>query len=349
MSGHLLTRWALRCYPDWWRERYAEEVGQLTDDLLGDGGSALRLAANLTGGALAARLSARGMPLRRDLWARRARLSIAAATLPWLAVLPFVLVGTDVPTRNLTFAGRAGASLATSASTHVLMVSYELVRIGILSSLVAGIAGWFAMRRGIQGHSTTTPRARVAVMVPFVVFCLLAGLAWWRQTELPSVVTHYIPRGARPPGRAHIVEGSASVAHALVTAEWVVLFVGVAVSVVALASVAKRCEVWLPAITSGRAVSSVLAVLVSLMALCAIAGAVASCFHGVTLGAVAFVTVPTGPLPHGARIIGMKLGVVDPRWSLLAASLGAAAVVSLAGWRSSRQAARTLSRLTMSS
>lgn len=348
MSGHLLTDAALRCYPDWWRELYAEEVAQLTGDLLADGRSELRLATNLVGGALVARISARGMPLRRELWARRARLSIAVATLPWLVALPFVLVGTDVPTRKMTFAGQAGASLAASASTHVLTISYEIVRIGLILSLLAGLAGWFAIRRGIRGLSTTTRSARLLVVLPLVVFCLLGGLAVWRQAERPYSIKHYIPRGSSPPQLVHITGGNASLAHALLTAEWVVLFVGVAASVVALATVAKRFEVWLPAITSGRVVSSVLAALVSLMALCATAGAVASCFHGVTLGAVYFPSVPTAPLPKGVPTIGMTLGVAAPRWPLLAVSLGAAAAVSLAGWRSSRQAAHTLWRLTTS-
>ena len=93
MTGHQLADIALRCYPAWWRRLYGDEIGQLTDDLLSEGRSELRLAANLLGGALAARLWARAMPPRAELWLARTRASIAVATLPFLGVLPFVFFG----------------------------------------------------------------------------------------------------------------------------------------------------------------------------------------------------------------------------------------------------------------
>ena len=344
MSAHRLADAALRCYPAWWRELYAQDAGQLTDDLVADGRSELRLAANLLGGAIMARTWAHGMPLRRDLWAKRTRLSIAVATLPWLAALPFILAGVEVPTRLKTFAGRADASLVGSASTHVLTIAYEVILVGILVSLVTGLVGWSAMRMGVRGLPTATRRSNVLSNVPLLVLGVLAGLHEARQTQLPVASWRYIARASRPPGHVFVMSGDATIAHVLLVCEWVVLFVGAAVSVAALATVAKRCEVWLPAITSGRRVASFISVEVSLMALCAIGGAVASAFHGVTLGSVDFSGIPvTSP---GARAFGVKMAVVTPHWALLAVVLGVTATVSFAGWISSRQAARTLHRLT---
>lgn len=343
MSRHRLTDAARRVYPTWWRELYGEEVGQLTDDLLADGRHELRLAANLLGGALAVRVSARGMPLRRELWARRARLSIAVATLPWLAAVPFVLWSIGASSRRMTLVGRAGDTLTHSASTYVLTVSYEIVRLTILLSMLVGLMGWVALRRGMRGLPTTTRRLRVLASLPLVVVGALAGLNEARAYLRPAPGRGYVDRGSRPPGRL-LMDGSAAPAHALLVTEWTLLFVGAGVSVLALWTVAKRCELWLPAITRGREISSYLAVLVGLMALCAIGGAVTSTFHGITLASIGFPSVPA--LPKGAPPIGMTLTVAAPRWSILAAVLGIAAVLSVAGWLSTRHATRTLWRVT---
>ncbi|MGH9101123.1 MAG: hypothetical protein ACRDV8_12965, partial [Acidimicrobiales bacterium] len=83
----------LACYPPWWRAVYGVEVRQLVEDLLADGRRRWRLAVNLLWGAFRARLLARGMPMRPELWATRSRVSIAVATLPWLAVMPFLILG----------------------------------------------------------------------------------------------------------------------------------------------------------------------------------------------------------------------------------------------------------------
>jgi hypothetical protein len=61
------------CHPTWWRGLYAEEVEQLTDDLLSDGRSELRLAADLLHGAVTACVWARAVPLNSDSWRARPR------------------------------------------------------------------------------------------------------------------------------------------------------------------------------------------------------------------------------------------------------------------------------------
>ena len=64
MTRRRVAKAGLMCHPTWWRGLYAEEVEQLTDDLLSDGRSELRLAADLLHGAVRACVWARAVPLR---------------------------------------------------------------------------------------------------------------------------------------------------------------------------------------------------------------------------------------------------------------------------------------------
>ena len=57
MTRRRVAKAGLMCHPTWWRGLYAEEVEQLTDDLLSDGRSELRLAADLLHSLSAGRLT----------------------------------------------------------------------------------------------------------------------------------------------------------------------------------------------------------------------------------------------------------------------------------------------------
>lgn len=46
---------ALRCYPGWWQDRYADEVRVLSRDLTSEGRSSLIVTLNLLRGAIRAR------------------------------------------------------------------------------------------------------------------------------------------------------------------------------------------------------------------------------------------------------------------------------------------------------
>jgi hypothetical protein len=81
---------ALRCYPKWWTERYGEEMRAVIDDLENEGRSRKLIAVGLLRDALRSRLQARGMPRTYGLLANRTKTSVAASTLPWMAVVPFV-------------------------------------------------------------------------------------------------------------------------------------------------------------------------------------------------------------------------------------------------------------------
>ena len=88
---------ALKLYPPWWRDRYLEEAQAVTGDLIEAGGSRWRISLNLSGGALRARLTAKGMPMEAEPWASRTRASIVLATAPTLAVVPVMLTIRQVP------------------------------------------------------------------------------------------------------------------------------------------------------------------------------------------------------------------------------------------------------------
>ncbi len=83
-------RLALRLHPRWWRDRYSEEVGLVSLDVIADGQSASRLAMNLL-------LDAARQWLRRPaldsppLSPIRSQLAGAAAALPFALVLPLVV------------------------------------------------------------------------------------------------------------------------------------------------------------------------------------------------------------------------------------------------------------------
>jgi hypothetical protein len=93
--GRSLVDIALACYPKWWRERYGDEMRAVVDDLKDEGRSDNVIAFGLARDAMRSHLQARGMPRTYGLLANRTRTSVAAGTLPWLAIVPFVLFITD--------------------------------------------------------------------------------------------------------------------------------------------------------------------------------------------------------------------------------------------------------------
>ena len=90
--GRSLIDVAMGCYPQWWTERYGEEMRAVIDDLQGEGRSQRSIATGLVRDALRTRLRARGMPRTYGMLANRTRTSVAIGTIPWLAVVPFVLL-----------------------------------------------------------------------------------------------------------------------------------------------------------------------------------------------------------------------------------------------------------------
>ncbi len=334
MTGHRLADAALRCYPAWWRRLYGEEVGQLTDDLLSDGRSELRLAANLLGGALAARLWARAMPPRAELWLARARASIAVATLPFLGVLPFVFFGLHANEGYRTLPQWQVLRLTQAPTAEVIRQIFTLLHVGVIVGLIAALAGWLSLIDGVKLSRVLEPsHPRRLLRLPVVFLVVLLGLYIARVTQLPRGV------GGVPgsPGLLVVHGGNPGAAALLLDGIWAVLGVGSVAAIVAIARVAKVCEVPWKTMTSGRRVAATTSIVLCAMAVCAVVALAVSGPHG-------FVTRPMGigvgnlHAPHTAYM-------VFPDWALMAVPLMLASAMSFAGWRASGRASAVLRTL----
>lgn len=334
MSGYRLADAALRCYPAWWREIYLDEVGQLIDDLRADGGSEVRLATDLFRGALAARLWARAMPPRVDLWFARARASIAVATLPFIGTLPFVFFGLDANEGYKTLARGKVLDLVHSPNAQLARTMATLLHNGVLAGLIAALVGWFALFNGVRrARVRSASHPRLLVKLPLVFLAMLIGLHIARVTELPRGLSG-VPGS---PGVMIPHGGDLVAATALLDATWAVLSVGAAVTVFAIARVAKVCEVPWKTMVSGRRVAAVTTVVLGAMAACAAVGMAVS-------GPQGFVTRTMGigrGNPHRLYTTYMSF----PHWTVMAVPLAIAAVASFGGWRASRRAQSMLSVL----
>ena len=125
---------AFKLYPPWWRDRYLEEAQTVADDLIEAGGSRWRIAANLSGGALRARLTARGMPMEERPWASRTRASIVLATAPTLAVVPLMLTIRQVP----ALPDGGGGTMAFSHLAPTLYLVLGLAFVALISTIIWG-------------------------------------------------------------------------------------------------------------------------------------------------------------------------------------------------------------------
>ena len=160
-------------YPVWWRKVYEDEIRRVVEDLVDDGRSEWRLAANLMRGAMITRLRGDAMPMQRELWAARTRASIAVATLPWLAVMPFVLAAFTGHNGYQSISAGTIAHLEQSPATTISALSYGVLQdVQLLSVLVIAF-GWFDLIRGIHGPPTMRRGHLVALSyVPLMAFAV---------------------------------------------------------------------------------------------------------------------------------------------------------------------------------
>lgn len=331
MTGRRVAKAALRCYPTWWRDLYAEEVEQLTDDLLSDGRSELRLAADLLRGAVTARVWARAMPPTSDLWHARARASIAVATLPFLAVLPFLFFGLQADEGYQTLPRGQVVRLTQAPAARVAHQMWTWLHLGLMAGLIAALVGWLVLSRGVRwSRALKVSHPRLLLRLPLFFLAVLIALFVTRQTQNPRsfMILGTAPGVIIPSG------GDPVAAAALLDSMWAVLAAGVAVTVIAISRVVHVCEVPWKTIVSGRRVAASITVVLVLMAVWAVVGMAVSWPRGL-------VARPTGVgsgNPHAPYTVYM----VFPHWTLMAVPLVIAAVVSFAGWRASRRAATVL-------
>ena len=269
---------ALRCYPDWWRTRYGDEVRQVATDLMNDGRSRVGVALSLLRGAMRARMTARGMPMAHDLWATRTRMSVAAATLPWMFVAPLVLyvignqtlhsskglvfssgfsfhpsglftvtTGRQIPAPPLTHA----ASLAEDASSAIAVL--------FLLTLIVLMAGWGSLVGAIR-RSSTLHRRRVLLLAwaPFLAVLTDIVLSVVQNRFRP---TSFGSRGHSPVGA---LNGNPALVHSLGEVLAVVAGGGWLVAIACVAIASKRAEIGDLDIRYGRTISTIVAGLLTL-------------------------------------------------------------------------------------
>jgi len=325
----------LACYPTWWRDTYGEEIRKVSEDLVAEGRGEWRLAVNLARGALATRLRANAMPMHRELWATRTRVSIAVATLPWLVVLPFVLAAIIDRDSYQSISAATITHLTHSPATRIATDAYQFLQIALLVSFFAVVIGWSALAGGVRRSPAPGRRLVLLCWVPLLSFLADLGLFIARQTQTSHTTLFH---GNAPPVP---LGGHPATAHALLVVLWAVFAAGALASVLSLAVVTKRADMPILYLRSGKRIAAFTALSLTLMAVMAIAGGIATGYHGRLIPSMG------NFLYRGHFSAGLYV-VVSARWWLAAVPLTLAAAVALAGWHSARRAWRATVSLTTS-
>ena len=278
MSSGSAVNLAIRCYPGWWRERYGEEVRIIAGDLTADGQSPALVTLNLLQGAVRARSRAQGMPKVYELWSARTRISIAAATLPWMLAAPVVLMAMGTQSLHST-RGPVSFSGWSFTMTHLQIagapptpappltpagsvVPFASLAVGVLFLVTLAVlaCGWTGLTGAIR-RSAMPDRRRVWLLAWAPGFALLADLV------LVVALVLVRPAGYRWTGGGPMVPigGHPLAAHILGTVLGVVAIAGWLASIVCVAVAAKRADVALSDLRFGKSVSIVTSVLFALM------------------------------------------------------------------------------------
>jgi hypothetical protein len=327
MRSDRLVDAALRCYPAWWRDRYAGEVRTVSDDLRAGGRSSVRIVLDLVVGMVRVRRDAIGMPCSYPLWNARTRASVATATLPFVLLAPFVLAcigftglraeggtvyysGFLFP-RGLMRFGHTGllpAPPLTPAASLIFWAEGAILVVALLT-LMTVMYGWgnfiVAVRNAAPGRSRW---ARVLgwtpglVVVAFIGFSVLAGR--FRPHEWVGVLNH----ASRPVG------GNAALVRLFQDLALVALVGGWLLSVVVVAAVARRYEMTPFDLRVGARVSSIMAVLAVLMGLALAAWGAGVFLQARQAGQGTFTVVEFGhpslwPLSTAAALLACTLSV----------------------------------------
>jgi hypothetical protein len=268
---------ALRCYPGWWRERYGDEVRVVSQELTAEGRSTMRVTLNLLGGAFQARSRAQGMPKHYGLWSVRTRTSVAAATLPWLLIAPFLLASIG----NVSFHSSKGPISWSGFSpmpSHLQIISHAVAtpapllapvgRLVMYSSLALTvlflvtfavlISGWSGLTSAIK-RSTVAHRRRLRLLAWAPVFALLVDvvLVITQAKMRPSSFTFH---------QNHVVGsgGDPTILHILNYAVPTVAIVGWLASIACVGIAARQADVAPTDLRFGKSVAVVVSLLFAL-------------------------------------------------------------------------------------
>ena len=278
MRGGTGVEMALRCYPGWWRDRYADEVRAVSVDLMAEGRSPLSVGLNLLRGAIRARSRAQGLPRSFELWAVRTRVSVAAATLPWLLMAPLVVItmGTQsfhsshgtvlysgffgIGTTHLQVVGPAGPVPAPPLlpAGWIALYSAQTITVVILVTLIVLAGGWSGLTGAIR-RSSMPNRRNIWMLAWAPGFALLADLVLFIAKLIVQPHNYHFSTGR--PGVP--LDGHPAAANLLGTILAAVAIVGWLLSIVLVAAASKRAEVEPSDLRFGKTVSVVVATLLT--------------------------------------------------------------------------------------
>jgi hypothetical protein len=267
--GSSLVEIALRCYPKWWHERYGDEMRAVVEDLKVEGRSEARIASGLFRDAMRSRLQARGMPHTYGLLANRTRTSVAAGTLPWLAIVPFVtfvigriavhsssgVVQVGYPfqltlfrTRVVSESGVHWVHPTISTATWIIGGSTMFMDALFSMTLLVLIVGLGVLRYGIVREKRRNRRAMyVLTWVPVATVAVLVVM---------RVAQGYLTEGSYPDGPSgQFVGGHSAVAALTGNFMWLVAIGGWLLTIASLAVGARRVNLPPETLRFGRTVS----------------------------------------------------------------------------------------------
>ena len=343
--GRSLIDVALRCYPKWWTERYGDEMRAVIDDLEHEGRSEGSIAVGLFRDALRSRLLARGMPRTYGLVAHRTRTSIAASTLPWLAVIPFLtlvtsrlalhsssgVVETGFPfeltslrTRVVSEPGVHWVRPSISTATRVIGMSSMFMDALYVVTLLILVLALGVLRNGILREKSHNRRSLyLLTWVAPVTFLVIVAL-----DVLQLALTHgSTPYQATPTSAVVVIGGHSALAALVGNLMWTVATIGWLGSIAGIVLVANRATLPPETLRFGRTASVMTSVSLTLT------------FLAFTVWGIA-INVQN----HQSHVAG-AITATYPRfafWLPMTIALGLACVVSIACAISARRSWRTI-------
>lgn len=276
MNRQWLMRMAVGIYPKWWRQRYEPEMLAVLNDLTDDGRSVLRLVLSLLFGALRTRARATGMPKVPELWARRTRFSIAAATLPWVLIAPVIMYATGAQTLHVPVGRVMPTELNTFGSTSLMITGVHshpapplspqgwvihnaatAVGILLMISLFVFYVGWRDLI-GRAGRYAIWHRPRLVMLARVPLLALLADVTLFFIRE------HYEPHSwmSHDDGPLIPLSGNPHAVHLLTPSLWTVAVVGWLISVWCVAIVSKSVDLSAQGLRFGKRIAGLIAALV---------------------------------------------------------------------------------------
>jgi hypothetical protein len=342
--GHSPVDLALSCYPKWWTERYGEEMRAVIEDLENEGRSKSSIAVGLLRDALRSRLLARGMPRTYGLVAHRTRTSIAAGTLPWLAVIPFLTMVTSrlalrsssgyvetgfpfqltgLRTRVVSEPGMHWVHPSISTATWVIGASSMFMSALYVITLLTLVIALGVLRYGIVREKRHNRRS--LYLLTWVAPLTLLVLVALDIAQLSINRGH--PVQATPTSPTVWVGGHSAFDALLGNLMWTVATIGWLVTMFGIIRVANRANLPPETLRFGRSVSVLTSVSLSLTFIAFIVWGVA-------------INVQN----HESHVAGAIVATY-PRftyWIPMTIALGLASVVSVASATSARRSWRTI-------